>query len=103
MAVISTAHPNHNPAPITLEARRLEEKVIFITGASSGIGDAAARRFVAEGASVVVGARRKDRLDLLVDELTAEHGVVSSEMVPALTTVSGPDRHGGLGMARHSY
>ena len=39
----------------------------------------------------------------VVDELTAEHGVVSSEMVPALTTVSGTDRHGGLGLARHSY
>jgi PII-like signaling protein len=39
----------------------------------------------------------------VVDELTAEHGVVSSEMVPALTTVSGRARHGGLGLARHSY
>jgi PII-like signaling protein len=38
-----------------------------------------------------------------VDELTAEHGVVSSEMVPALATVSGRDRHGGLGLARYSY
>ena len=74
MAVISTAHPNHNPAPITLEARRLEQKVIFITGASSGIGEAAARRFAAEGAGVVVGARRKDRLDQLVDEVTASGG-----------------------------
>ena len=74
MAVISTAHPNHNPAPVTIGARRLEDKVIFIAGASSGIGDAAARRFVAEGASVVVGARRKDRLDQLVDDLTAGGG-----------------------------
>ena len=39
----------------------------------------------------------------VVDELTAEHGVVSSEMVPALTTVSGTHRQGGLGLARHSY
>jgi PII-like signaling protein len=39
----------------------------------------------------------------VVDELTAEHGVVSSEMVPALATVSGRDRHGGLGLARYSY
>ena len=38
-----------------------------------------------------------------VDELTAEHGVVSSEMVPAVATVSGRDRHGGLGLARYSY
>jgi hypothetical protein len=39
----------------------------------------------------------------VVDELTAEHGVVSSEMVPALTTVRGRDRYGGLGLARHTY
>jgi PII-like signaling protein len=39
----------------------------------------------------------------VVDELIAEHGVVSSEMVPALATVSGRDRHGGLGLARYSY
>jgi PII-like signaling protein len=39
----------------------------------------------------------------VVDELTAEHGVVSSELVPALTTVGGPVRHGRFGLARHSY
>lgn len=72
MTITSTAHPNHNPDPVTIEGRRLQDKVIFITGASAGIGDAAARRFVAEGAAVVVGARRKDRLDQLVDELTAD-------------------------------
>lgn len=74
MTVVSTAHPNHNPAPITIEAQRLAGKTIFITGASSGIGAAAARRFVAEGADVVVGARRTDRLDSLVDELASRGG-----------------------------
>ena len=39
----------------------------------------------------------------VVDELTAEHGVVSCEMVPALATVAGAERHGRLGLARHSY
>jgi PII-like signaling protein len=39
----------------------------------------------------------------LVDELTAEHGVVTSEMVPALTAISGTDRHGDLRLARHRY
>jgi PII-like signaling protein len=39
----------------------------------------------------------------VVDELTSDHGVVTSEMVPALTTVSGTDRRGGLRLARHSY
>jgi NAD(P)-dependent dehydrogenase (short-subunit alcohol dehydrogenase family) len=70
----STAHPNHNPEPITIEGRRLKDKVILIAGASAGIGDAAARRFAAEGAAVVVGARRRDRLDELVGDLTAAGG-----------------------------
>jgi PII-like signaling protein len=39
----------------------------------------------------------------LIDELTHDHGVVSSEMVPALTAVSGTARHGGLRLARHPY
>jgi NAD(P)-dependent dehydrogenase (short-subunit alcohol dehydrogenase family) len=69
MAIVSLAHPNHTPDPVTIEARRLDGQVVFITGASAGIGEAAARRFSAEGASVVVGARRKDRVDRLADEL----------------------------------
>jgi len=72
VTVISTAHPNHNPEPLTIVARRLEGKVIFITGASAGIGEAAARLFAAEGAKVVVGARRKDRLDELAADLNAD-------------------------------
>ena len=39
----------------------------------------------------------------VVDELTSIHGVVTSEMVPALTVITGTDRHGGLRLARHSY
>jgi NAD(P)-dependent dehydrogenase (short-subunit alcohol dehydrogenase family) len=63
---------NLNPEPLTITARRLENKVILITGASAGIGEAAARRFAAEGATVVVGARRTDRLDALVADLNAQ-------------------------------
>ncbi|MFE1189906.1 glucose 1-dehydrogenase [[Kitasatospora] papulosa] len=47
----------------------LDNKVILITGASSGIGAAAARLFSQEGARVVVAARREDRLAALVGEL----------------------------------
>ena len=61
------------------ETRSLTDTVVAITGASAGIGNAAARLLVEEGAKVVVGARRKERLDALEEELGAEN-VVSVTM-----------------------
>lgn len=49
-------------------------KVAVITGASSGLGEATARLLSAQGASVVLGARRVDRLKSLADELTSRGG-----------------------------
>ena len=49
-------------------------KVVVITGASSGLGEATARLLSAEGASVVLGARRGDRLQSLAKELTGKGG-----------------------------
>src|SRR3954471_2741857 len=52
----------------------LNGTVALVTGASSGIGDATARRLAEHGASIVVIARRKDRLDTLVSEIEAAGG-----------------------------
>ncbi|MEV6791698.1 glucose 1-dehydrogenase [Streptomyces sp. NPDC051320] len=52
----------------------LTDRVAMITGASSGIGAAAARLFAQEGAAVVMMARRADRLETLAKEITAAGG-----------------------------
>ena len=54
--------------------KSLEDKVIVITGASSGFGKGAALRFAQEGASVVLGARRGELLDDLVEQCLAAGG-----------------------------
>ncbi|WP_119309789.1 SDR family oxidoreductase [Cohaesibacter haloalkalitolerans] len=49
----------------------IKDKVVVITGASSGLGEATARRLAAAGAKVVLGARRADRIEALAKELSA--------------------------------
>jgi NAD(P)-dependent dehydrogenase (short-subunit alcohol dehydrogenase family) len=58
------------------EMPALANKVAIVTGASSGIGRAAAKLFAAEGAKVVAAARGKERLDTLVAEIAKFGGEV---------------------------
>ncbi|HYA40467.1 MAG TPA: SDR family oxidoreductase [Syntrophobacteraceae bacterium] len=55
-------------------SNKIEGKVVVITGASSGLGEATARLLSAQGATVVLGARRVDRIESLADELTGSGG-----------------------------
>ena len=65
---------NTDIAPIGL----LTGKVVLITGASRGIGAAAARLFAREGAAVVLAARSTDALDRIVAEVRADGGVADA-------------------------
>ncbi len=60
-------------------------KVIAITGASSGIGEATARLLASRGAALVLGARRTDRLDRIAGELEG------SEVITVATDVTRRD------------
>ncbi len=55
-------------------SNNIEGKVIVITGASSGLGEAAARRLNNEGATIVLAARRSERIAALAEELKASGG-----------------------------
>ena len=61
----------------------IENKVVVITGASSGLGEAAARYLARNGAELVLGARRLDRLQALAKELSLGDGVVAQTDVQA--------------------
>jgi NAD(P)-dependent dehydrogenase (short-subunit alcohol dehydrogenase family) len=85
---------------------RLKDKVAIVTGASSGIGRTTAALFAAEGAKLVVGARRKEELDSLVAEIRAAGGEaialagdVKSEDYARNLAALAVERFGGLDIA----
>jgi len=53
---------------------RFQNQIVFITGASSGIGEALAREFAGQGAKVVLAARRLDRLETLAQSIRDQGG-----------------------------
>jgi NADP-dependent 3-hydroxy acid dehydrogenase YdfG len=65
----------------------IKDKVVIITGASSGMGEATARHLSALGARVVLGARRADRIEALAREIIEDGG----EALAVTTDVT--DRH----------
>jgi NAD(P)-dependent dehydrogenase (short-subunit alcohol dehydrogenase family) len=76
--VRATMRPPISPDLLQLTPGRdaidLGDKRILLTGASSGIGEAAAEKFARRGATVVAVARRQDLLDALVDRITSAGG-----------------------------
>ena len=70
----------------------IENKVVVITGGSSGLGEATARFLAQKGAKVVLGARRSEKLDAIVNDIRAKGGeakyvtmdVTKSDQVKAL-------------------
>ncbi|ALS61846.1 SDR family oxidoreductase [Pandoraea norimbergensis] len=68
-------------------SENIKDKVIVITGASSGLGLAAARLLSAQGARVVLGARRIERLQQLADELNR----METRALAVATDVTVPD------------
>jgi NADP-dependent 3-hydroxy acid dehydrogenase YdfG len=59
----------------------IKGKVVVITGASSGLGEATARLLSAQGANVVLGARREDRLQAVVRELMERGGKATAMQI----------------------
>jgi NADP-dependent 3-hydroxy acid dehydrogenase YdfG len=67
-----------------MKKSNIENKVVVITGASGGIGAAVARMLAQKGAKVVLGARRKDRIARVVDEISAAGGTALGIAVDVL-------------------
>ncbi|HEY9654528.1 MAG TPA: SDR family oxidoreductase [Crinalium sp.] len=78
----------------------VENKVIAITGASSGIGEASAKLLAKNGAKVVLGARRTEKLEKIVEEIRKQGGTAEFK---ALDVTSREDVKAFIGFARDKF
>jgi len=116
LTVYSSQSATHEGRPLHLQLiRRLRESEAAGATSLRGIwgfhgehaphGDRLlrVRRHVPVVTSVIDTPERIARAFQIVDELTAEHGLVTSEMVPALSAMSAAETHGGLRLARWEF
>lgn len=78
----------------------IKDKVIIITGASSGIGEATAKLLASKGAKVVLGARREDKLKQLTHDIVAQGG---QAIYQVLDVTSQDDNDAIVELAKKTY
>lgn len=78
----------------------IKDKVVIITGASSGIGEATAKLLASKGAKVVLGARRQDKLKRIVDEIVNDAG---QAVYRELDVTKASDNHDIVKLAKETF
>jgi NADP-dependent 3-hydroxy acid dehydrogenase YdfG len=78
----------------------IKDKVVIITGASAGIGEASAKLLAAKGAKVVLGARREEQLQKLVDEIQNAGGQAVYQVMDVVNPTDNTDI---VELARKTY
>lgn len=78
----------------------IKDKVVIITGASSGIGEATAKLLAGRGAKVVLGARRKEKLARIADEIARAGGKAAYQ---ELDVTAASDNEAIVRLAKESF